>query len=121
MYPELLHLVKTKIDLGYPIINHGFIERNDLIEIYQSNGYVIYPSLTESFGLGIVEAIENGCNVIGADLPYTYVVCNPSLVFNPLDVNDIKRALVESQLDNVKGTEQLVFDQIDELISILKE
>lgn len=119
-FSELLQLIKVKKDLGYPIINHGFINRNDLIEIYQTNEYLIFPSLAESFGLGLVEAIENGCKVIGADLPYTYAVCNPSIVFDPLDVNDIKRAMVESQTDNVKETEQLVFNQIDELIGLLK-
>lgn len=120
-FPELLELVKSKIDLAYPVINHGFIGRNDLIEIYQTNEYLIFPSLAESFGLGLVEAIENGCKVIGADLPYTYAVCNPSIVFDPLDVNDIKRSMVESQLDNVKETEQVIFNQIDDLILLLKE
>lgn len=120
-FTELIQLIKAKKDLAYPIINHGFISRNDLVEIYQTNKYLVFPSLAESFGLGLVEAIESGCNVIGADLPYTYAVCNPSIVFNPLDVNDIKRAFVESQSDAVKETKQLVFNQIDELIALFKE
>ena len=120
-FPELLKLISNKKEEGYPIVNHGFIDRDELLEIYQSNAYLVYPSLAESFGLGLVEAIENGCNVIGADLPYTYAVCNPSLTFDPFDVNDIKRALVVSQQDNVKQTEQLLFNQIDELIGLIKE
>ncbi len=115
-FSELVQVIKEKVNSGYPIINHGFVDRMELVEIYQSNRYLIFPSLTESFGLGLIEAIENGCDVIGADLPYTYAVCNPSIVFNPLDVNDIKRAMVESQSDNVDKTKQLVFNQIDELI-----
>lgn len=121
MFPEVIKLVKDKSKLGYPIINHGFIDRDKLVKIYQSNKFLIFPSLAESFGLGLVEALENGCNVIGADLPYTYEVCNPSIVFNPLDVSDIKRALIESQSDNVKETEQVIFNQIDDLILLLKE
>lgn len=118
-FPELLKLIKTKINQGYPIINHGFINREDLMEIYQSNEYLIYPSLAESFGLGLVEAIENGCKVIGADLPYTYAVCKPSLVFDPLDPCDIERALFNSQLSKVPETEQLVFNEIHKLLSSL--
>lgn len=118
-FPELIQLIKDKKSLGYPIINHGYIDRNDLVEIYQSNKYLIFPSLAESFGLGLIEAMESGCDVIGADLPYTYAVCNPSIVFDPLDVNDIERALFESQSDNVKKTEQLVFNRVDELINLL--
>ena len=119
-FPELIEMIKIKNSLGYPIINYGIVKRDDLVEIYQTNKYLIFPSLGESFGLGLVEAIENGCNVIGSDLPYTYAVCNPSIVFNPLDIHDITRALATSQLDNVKETEQLVFNKIDDLILLLK-
>lgn len=118
-FPELLNLINEKTAAGYPILNHGFINREELVEIYKSNHYLIFPSLTESFGLGLVEAIENGCKVMGADLPYTYAVCKPSIIFNPLKVKDIKRAFVESQAEHVKDTEQLVFNEIDELIELL--
>ncbi|MDP2455205.1 MULTISPECIES: glycosyltransferase [unclassified Kaistella] len=120
-YPELLSIIKNKIDKGYPIVNHGFIPRNELFEIYNSNHYLIFPSLTESFGLGIVEALENGCKVIGADLPYTHAVCKPSITFDPLDVSDMERAFIESQSEHVKDTEQLVFNRIDDLINLLKK
>jgi glycosyltransferase involved in cell wall biosynthesis len=119
-FPELILLIERKINQRYPIVNHGFVDRNELIKLYQENKYLIFPSLAESFGLGLVEAIENGCDVIGADLPYTYAVCNPSIVFDPLDVKDIKRAMIESQSTEVKKTEQLVFNQIDDLIDLLK-
>lgn len=120
-FPKLIQLIQTKKDLGYPIVNLGFIERNDLVEIYQTNEYLIFPSLAESFGLGLIEAIENGCNVIGADLPYTYEVCNPSIVFNPLVIDDIKRALVESQSGIVKKTEQLITNKIEGMIRVLSD
>jgi glycosyltransferase involved in cell wall biosynthesis len=119
-FPLLLEFIKTKTDCGYPVVNHGFINRNNLREIYQTNEFLIFPSLAESFGLGLIEALESGCKVIGADLPYTYVVCNPSLVFNPLDISDIKRVFVESQFDNIKESKQLIFNEMDNLILLLK-
>ncbi|KJJ38845.1 glycosyltransferase [Aequorivita vladivostokensis] len=117
----LIDIIEKKIKLEYPIVNHGFVLRRELYELYQSNEYLIYPSLAESFGLGLVEAIENGCKVIGADLPYTFAVCKPSLLFDPLNVNSIIKALIDSQGNNIKETKQLVFNQIDDLIQILKE
>jgi glycosyltransferase involved in cell wall biosynthesis len=119
-FPQLFKFINNKIDQGYPIINHGFVTRNDLVEIYQTNEYLIFPSLAESFGLGLVEAIENGCKVIGADLPYTYAVCNPSMIFDPLDLVSIENAITESQCENVKKTDQLVFNQINEILNHLK-
>lgn len=118
---ELTELIDSKIAAGYPITNHGFIERHELIKIYQTNTYLIFPSLAESFGLGIVEAIENGCKVIGADLPYTYAVCKPSLIFDPLDVDDIVRVFKDSQAKEVEPTVQLVFNQIDQIIALLQK
>ena len=119
-FPSLLNLITKKIDLGYPIVNHGFLPRHRLSEIYLSNEYIIYPSFSESFGLGLIEGIENGCKVIGANLPYTFAVCSPSIVFNPSNIKDISNALVRSQTSEVKPTKQLVFSQLNDLMSILK-
>ena len=54
-------------------------DRLTLQKEYLSSEFLMFPSLTESFGLGLIEAIECGCKVIGADLPYTYEVCEPHL------------------------------------------
>lgn len=120
-FSKLIQIINEKTRQNYPIKNLGFIKRDYLEKIYQESEFLIFPSLTESFGLGLVEAIESGCKVIGADLPYTYAVCEPSIVFNPLDINDIVRALEDSQKENIKPTIQVAFNQIDDLIQILKQ
>lgn len=116
---DILDLINIKKDKGYPIENIGFIDRNALRKLYTESEYHIYPSLTESFGLGLVEAIENGCKVIGADLPYTYAVCKPSFVFNPLEVDSITEALSLSLQKNTINSESKVTNKIDTLISLL--
>lgn len=118
-FNEVLNYVKDKQNLGYPIKNLGFIKRDDLKKIYESHEYLIFPSFAESFGLGLVEAIENGCKIIGADLPYTYAVCKPSLVFNPLEVDSITEALSLSLQKNTINSESKVTNKIDTLISLL--
>ncbi|MDQ1095125.1 MULTISPECIES: glycosyltransferase [Chryseobacterium] len=118
-FPELLALIEEKITQKYPIRNLGFIERSELSKVYQESEYLIYPSLAESFGLGLVEAIENGCKVIGADLPYTFAVCTPSLTFNPFDEKSISQALSLSLKKNTIPSVAKVSNRIDELISLL--
>lgn len=118
-FPELIQLINEKIDLHYPIINIGFIERDRLSEIYHSNEYLIFPSLAESLGLGIAEAIECGCKVIGADLPYMYAICEPSLIFDPLDEASITNAFSETLTKEVKPSICLVKNKMNELIDIL--
>lgn len=116
---EILNSINEKVNQGYPVENIGFVDRNSLCQLYTESEYHIFPSLTESFGLGLVEAIENGCKIIGADLPYTYAVCKPSLVFNPLEVDSITEALSLSLQKNTINSESKVKNEINALISLL--
>lgn len=106
--------------MGYPIVNLGILKRDDLAAVYSQVEFLVFPSLVESFGLGIVEAIENGCKIIGADLPYMHAICKPSIIFNPNCTYDIFTAFVESLNPNVKDTIPKVKNEIQTLINILK-
>jgi len=117
---KLYSYINELINLGYPIQNLGVIDREKLAPYYAENEYLIYPSLTESFGLGLVEAIDNGCKVIGSNLPYMYAVCNPSVVFNPESVEDIVKAIETAAFAEVKPTEKIIKNEIDKLIELLK-
>lgn len=118
-YPKVLELIRDKINKNYPIENLGFINRNDLKELYKKSKYVIFPSLAESFGLGIVEGIEFGCKVIASDLPFTYAVCEPSIIFNPIEINSISMALELSLGSHVPETKLKTSNQIHFLIQKL--
>lgn len=121
-YSETINKIEALIQMGYPIKNIGFVDRLQLQKMYLSTEYLVFPSLAESFGLGLIEAIECGCKVIGADLPYTYEVCEPSIVFNPLDVKSIFNAFVKSiDYQSVPPSKPLIKNRIDELINLLIE
>lgn len=119
-FSEVLELIQRKEKQGYPINNVGFVTRSELKKLYKESEYQIYPSLSESFGLGLVEAVENGCKIIGADLPYTFAVCEPSLTFNPLDKNTIVEALLLSLSDDIIPSKLKVSNQVKGLIEKLK-
>lgn len=120
-YTEIFSLIKERNKKGYPIINIGFVDRESLGDLYQENEYLIYPSSMESFGLGIVEAIENGCKVIGSNLEYMYQVCQPSIVFDPHSIDDITKAFEKSLENEIPKTQQIIFNQIERLIKILND
>lgn len=65
------------------------ISTKDIFNIYKYVDFLIYPSLTESFGLPLLEAKYNDVQIIASDLPYVYDICKPNLVFDPRSVNDI--------------------------------
>ena len=116
---EVCKLIDEKIDQGYPIENIGFIDRKALVDLYLSSEYLIFPSLAESFGLGLAEAIDAGCKVIASDLAYTYQVCNPSLTFNPYIIQDMEAAIITAVTEDLPSSQKNISNDIEQLISIL--
>lgn len=117
----LNNLINEKVGLGYPILNAGFINREKLSQLYLSSEYFIFPSLSESFGLGLAEAIDGGCKVIVADLPYAYQVCRPSLTFNPYTKESIKIAIIKAMNEILTDSEKTISNDIDGLILLLSD
>ena len=79
-YPEVLAEIAALQAAGAAITNHGYAES---APIYAQCGYQIYPSLLESFGLGLIEAADAQCAVLAADRPYVHAVVEPHAVFDP--------------------------------------
>lgn len=82
--PQLLQLINCANKKGAKIINHGHLDTNELFSLYRKTKALVYAATNESLGLCIIEAIENGCDVIAPDLSYVYCICNPSSVFTLL-------------------------------------
>lgn len=118
-YHSIQGLISEKQNLGFPIENIGFAGRDELKYQYHSCEFLIFPSLTESFGLGLIEGIQCGCKVIAADLPYTFEVCYPSLKFNPLDDASLFLAFENSINQSLQVSVPKIYDRINDLISYL--
>lgn len=117
---EICDLIeKKKID-GYPIHNLGFIERSQLVKVYKESEYLIFPSLTETFGLGLAEAIDAGCKVLAADLPYSYQICNPSRIFDPLSIPSIKDCIIYAMINELPSSVKHIENDVDKLIEYFK-
>ncbi len=111
-------LISELLNNNIPIVNLGEIPREGLIKYYEKADFLIYPSLAESFGLGLIEGLEFDCKIIGADLPYTYEVCEPSLVFNPFDIADIEKAFYIATTTDLPKSIKKIDNKIDELLQI---
>jgi len=77
---------------------------NSITRAYRSSWALIYPSLTETFGLPILEAFENHLQIITSDRPYAIQFLQPTLVFdpkNPLDIsNKIRKFMINKNTLN---------------------
>ena len=104
---------------GVKVVNHGFIPFAEVIDLYKKSKAIVYPSHNESLGLGIIEAISAGCDVIGSDLPFIHAVCRPSEVFNPYSPESIADAIEKYERGGSVLSVLLIKNMIDELIELI--
>lgn len=111
--------IKEVQNEGVNVVNHGVIPFKEVFDLYKHSKAIVYPSHNESLGLGIVEAITAGCDVIGSDLPFLHSICKPSFVFNPYSVESIAEAVVAYEKGESEKSELTIYNHIKELINLL--
>ncbi len=118
---KLIRLIAILKSKGLKIINHGIIGKSELLALYQVTEYLVYPSLNESFGLPLIEAIQQNCKVIAADLPYYEDTIIPTSKFNPYQPGSLKNAIIEATSPKNKEKKSLIIteNKIDLLIELL--
>jgi glycosyltransferase involved in cell wall biosynthesis len=121
IYPNLLKLIKKYQEKGVNIINHGRVSQTTLNELYQASEYIVYPSFTESFGLGLIEGVLAGCKPIVSNRPYAFAVVEPFRVFNPHDFEDIANTILQgyNNTQHFENQPIKVSNEIEKLIKIL--
>ena len=71
------------------IIFTGQLNQHDLVDYYGHSQVLAYPSLEESFGLPLLEAISHNLSVVSSNLPYVHSLIRPTAVFDPLCAQNI--------------------------------
>ena len=104
---------------GVNVENHGFIPFDKVLDLYRKSKAIVYPSHNESLGLGLVEAIEAGCDVLASNLPFVFSVCTPTLVFDPYTPESIANAIMKYEKGEGKRPQLLIRNQLDELLHLL--
>lgn len=88
-----------------------------LYNLYKNAKCLVYPSLHEGFGLPPLEAMSLGCPVISSNHEAILeAVSDAASLFNPLEIDDITRALINTIYSNDKINklkEKVLFKQIN--------
>lgn len=92
------------------VIFLGRLRRNTLKEAYTLASAVVQPSLVETVGLPMLEAMSMGTPVIAADRPYAHDVCQDAAVYydplNPLDFADKAKLVLQNSQVRKQLTEK---------------
>jgi glycosyltransferase involved in cell wall biosynthesis len=119
-YADICEYVKMLNSTGISIINRGFLSKIELQNEYEIADVFIFPSLKESFGLGLVEAALCQLPILASNLEFVNEVIIPSGVFNPYSEDDIFDVMHSFKKYINKKALIKTSNQVNELLSILK-
>ena len=93
-YKSILNYLEKKKKLHKLKINNlGQISQESLFKEYDKASALIYPSLTESFGLPLLEASSFNLPIIASESDFVRDVCNPEQTFDPKSYISISKAV----------------------------
>jgi glycosyltransferase involved in cell wall biosynthesis len=82
------------IGIGHLIENYGEVSPNEIANVYDGLDVFAFPSLCESFGMPMVEAMARGLCMVVADTPENReVVGTAGVVFPALDAENLAKIL----------------------------
>ena len=104
-----IELWKKKKIIFYPNAS-----KSDLVFFYQNALALIHPSLSEGFGLTIIEALYFGCPVIASDIPVFDELYRDNFIrFNPYRLDSLKE-VIESFLQKklIHQVDRVIFNKL---------
>lgn len=78
---------------GAEVHNLGHLSHEEVLALYAVSRALIFPSLSESFGLPLVEARQMGLPILASEFDYVRDVCEPAQSFDPMSPVSIARAV----------------------------
>lgn len=118
----LLSRISVLNERGGQVINlnePGYIPYARILEETYRSSFVIFPSLNETFGFGLLEGAIMNCKVLASDKPFVDEVVDASLRFDPHSKEDIKRSVLKAINNNIADTTVLMKDRVGDLIKLL--
>ena len=119
---EYIKLFNTYKNKGLNLINLGFNENTDIENLYKNYSCLIFPSLYESLGLGLVEASQLGLPIIASDLEYVHNAILTKYIFNPYSITSIETSVILYLKDkNVVVSELKLENHLHAIIDIIQQ
>ena len=96
-YVASLHSLAAELGISEDVVFVGGVPLEETVSFYQAADVFAYPSLNETFGLPILEAMACGCPVVTSDtsaMPET--AGGAAVLANPREPASIARAIAEA-------------------------
>jgi glycosyltransferase involved in cell wall biosynthesis len=91
---------RASLSSNLPVRHLGYLPRRHVTALLQCAKFLIFPSLSEGFGLPALEAMQHSVPVLTSRIPpLCEVVGDAALLCDPLDIDDIARRIRELDAD----------------------
>ena len=103
-YGATLRALTSQLGLGERVVWVGGVPLTETVQFYRAADVFVYPSLNETFGLPILEAMASGCPVVTSDtsaMPET--AGGAAVLASPGDPASIARGILEA----IEGRDRL--------------
>ena len=91
--PEIIKTIK-ELNLEDDVIITGYVQDDDIADLYKLAKAFVFPSLYEGFGIPPLEAMASGVPVLSSNASVMpEILGDAALYFNPHDPQDIMRAM----------------------------
>lgn len=96
-YLASLHTLAEELGIAKDVVFVGAVPLEETVDFYRAADAFVYPSLNETFGLPILEAMACGCPVVTSDVSAMPETAGQAAVLSdPKDPESIARAIVEA-------------------------
>ena len=116
---DLLDDIK-RLSVEKYVVTLGALSNNEVYDVLKASKRLFFPSLLESYGLPILEAMSLGCVVLVSRSPYIESVCKDAAIyFDPYDVGDMAAVIgevVDTKID-ISVLQKKAADVISEIDS----
>jgi glycosyltransferase involved in cell wall biosynthesis len=96
-YTASLHALAAELGISNEVVFVGGVPLEETVNFYRAADVFVYPSLNETFGLPILEAMACGCPVVTSDISAMPETAGGAAVLaDPKDPGSVGRAIVEA-------------------------
>jgi glycosyltransferase involved in cell wall biosynthesis len=96
-YVASLHSLAAELGIASDVVFVGRVPLEETVRFYQAADLFVYPSLNETFGLPILEAMASGCPVVTSDISAMPETAGGAAVLaDPEDPASIAKAIIEA-------------------------
>ena len=104
MNEDVFKILDTSSMIGRDVFEHGTLSDDGVAGFLRGAEALLFPSLTEGFGLPLLEAKSVGTRTLVSDIPvFQELACPDTLYLDPYDANVWRKAIIKQLKQGKSG------------------